>query len=129
MPKRFFVSSRKDRNAEADALSAELTKHGWERTYAWKALDSETPEDLAKFAVAELEGVRNADFLIVLLPGGFGTHVEIGAALALGKPIILHSPDQKTLKEPYPCPFHYHPGVKLLISGTLDIDALLACMS
>ena len=31
MPKRFFVSARKDRSAEADALSAELSKRGWER--------------------------------------------------------------------------------------------------
>jgi nucleoside 2-deoxyribosyltransferase len=61
-----------------------------------------------------------------LLPGEYGTHVEIGAALALGKPVILHAPDQKTLDTPYPCAFHYHPGVKLLISEVLDVDAILA---
>jgi hypothetical protein len=33
--------------------------------------------------------VRDADVLIVLLPGGYGTHVEIGAALALEKPWSL----------------------------------------
>jgi nucleoside 2-deoxyribosyltransferase len=128
MPKRFFVSARKDRNAEADALSAELKKRGWQRTYEWNALDDETPEELAKFAIAELDGVSKADVLIVLLPGGFGTHVEIGAALALGKPVILHSPDQKTLETPYRCPFHYHPKVKILISATPDVDAILACV-
>jgi hypothetical protein len=64
----------------------------------------------------------------VLLPGGFGTHVEIGAALALGKPVILHSPDQKTLETPYPCVFHHNPGVKLLLSEIIDVDAVLACM-
>jgi predicted Rossmann-fold nucleotide-binding protein len=64
--------------------------------------------------------------LIALLPGGYGTHVEIGAALALGKPVILHAPDQKSLNTPYPCVFHYHPGVKLLISEVVDVDAVLA---
>ena len=78
--------------------------------------------------MAELAAVRDADILIVLLPGGFGTHVEIGAALALGKPVILHAPDRKTLDTPYPCIFHYHPGVKLLVSEVLDIDQILACM-
>ena len=124
---RFFVSARKDRSAEADALSTELKRRGWERTYEWNALDGEALEELAKFAIAEMDGVSKADVLIVLLPGGFGTHVEIGAALALGKPVILHSPDQKTLETPYRCPFHYHPKVKIFISTTPDVDAIVAC--
>ena len=70
--------------------------------------------------------MRRADVLIVLLPGGYGTHVEIGAALALSKPVILHAPDRKTLETPYPCVFHYHPGVKLFVSEVLDLDAVLA---
>jgi hypothetical protein len=64
-----------------------------------------------------------------MLPDGFGTHVEIGAALALGKPVILHAPDRKTLETPYPCVFHYHPGVKILISEVPDVDAILACLA
>ena len=72
--------------------------------------------------------MAEADVLIVLLPGGHGTHVEIGAALALGKPVILHAPDRKTLDAPYPCPFHYHPKVKLLVSEDMDVEAVLACM-
>ena len=78
--------------------------------------------------MAEMAAVREADVLVVLLPGGYGTHVEIGAALALGKPVILHAPDRKTLDAPYPCVFHYHPRVKLLVSEVLDVDEVLACM-
>lgn len=122
---RFFVSSRKDRSARADALSKELEKHGWQRTFAWKPEDGEGPEGNAAIAKAELDGVLQADILIALLPGGNGTHVEIGAALALGKPVILHAPDRETLNQPYPCVFHYHPGVKLIISQTIDSEAIL----
>jgi nucleoside 2-deoxyribosyltransferase len=128
MAKRFFLSTRKDRSAEADALSAGLKVRGWERTLAWTGEDSESSEGNAAIAVAELEGVREADVLVVLLPGGYGTHVEIGAALALGKPVILHAPDRKTLVTPYLCVFHYHPAVKLLISEVPAIDAILACL-
>jgi nucleoside 2-deoxyribosyltransferase len=74
----------------------------------------------------EIDGIRNADVLIALLPGGFGTHVEIGAALAFGKPIIIHSPNQTVLETPYPCVFHYHPLVRLIVSGCMDIDAVLS---
>jgi nucleoside 2-deoxyribosyltransferase len=125
MTKRFFLSTRKDRSSEADALAAALKARGWERTFAWTDQDGEDTEAHAKIAVAELNGVGEADVLVVLLPGGFGTHVEIGAALALGKPVILHSPDRKTLETPYRCIFHYHPGVKILISTTPDADAIL----
>lgn len=127
MPKRFYLATQKDRSAEADALSAALKLHGWERTLAWAGQDG-GPERHGAIALAELAGVSEADVLIALLPGGYGTHVEIGAALALGKPVILYAPDQRTLETPYLCVFHYHPGVRRLVSGTLDVSELIACM-
>jgi len=128
MPKRFYVSSRKDRSEQANALSEALKAHGWERTFVWTDQPSAGPEARAATAEAELKGVRDADILVVLLPGGFGTHVEIGAALALGKKVLLHSPDQKTLETPYPCVFHYHPRVQLVVSETLEVGQVMALM-
>jgi nucleoside 2-deoxyribosyltransferase len=128
MPRRFYVSSRKDRSEQANALSEVLKARGWERTFVWSDQPGAGLEARAATAEAELKGVRDADILVVLLPGGFGTHVEIGAALALGKKVLLHSPDRKTLETPYPCVFHYHPGVKLVVSGTLDVSQVVAVM-
>ncbi len=125
MPKRFYLATRKDRAEQAAEIEKALNARGWERTFAWTGQDDGSTEGHAKTAVAELKGISEADVLIVLLPGGFGTHVEIGAALALGKPVILHSPDRKTLETPYLCVFHYHPAVKLLVSEILDIDDIL----
>ena len=105
-----------------------LKSRGWERTYTWTAGDEGGPEAYSDIAIRELRGVLEADVLIVLLPGGYGTHVEIGAALALGKPVILYAPDRDTLDAPYPCPFHYHPNVTLLVSDEIDIAAFLKCM-
>jgi nucleoside 2-deoxyribosyltransferase len=128
MPKRFYVSSRKDRSEQANALSEALKARGWERTFVWTDQPGAGPEARAATAEAELKGVRDADILVVLLPGGFGTHVEIGAALALGKKVLLHSPDRKTLETPYPCVFHYHPSVELVVSETLDVSQVVALM-
>jgi hypothetical protein len=125
MPKRFYLATGKDRAAQAAPLLDVLKARDWERTYSWVAEDNESPARYAEISLSELKGVAEADVLIVLLPGGYGTHVEIGAALALGKPVILHAPDRKTLDTPYPCPFHYHPGVKLFISQAIDVDAVL----
>lgn len=128
MPKRFYLSTRKDRGAQAVVVLEALEAQGWERTLDWTAQNSVGPDGYAAIALAEIAAVREADVLVVLLPGGYGTHVEIGAALALGKPVILHAPDRKTLDTPYPCIFHYHPRVKLLVSEVLDVDEVLACM-
>jgi nucleoside 2-deoxyribosyltransferase len=125
MPK-FYLATRIDRAAQAENLLDALKSCGWERTFIWTGEDKAGAEEYPELALAELAGVREADVLIVLLPGGYGTHVEIGAALALGKPVILHAPDQKTLNTPYACVFHYHPGVTLLVSEVLDVNAILA---
>src|SRR5437868_2356836 len=103
MPKRFYLSTRKDHSAQAVVLLEALRGQGWERTLDWTAQNNVGPDGYADTALAEIAAVRGADVLVVLLPGGYGTHVEIGAALALGKPVILHSPDRKTLDTPYPC--------------------------
>ncbi len=128
MSKRFYLATRKDRSKQAEPLLEALKAQGWERTFEWTAQDEASTDAYGEVARKELEGVRDADVLIVLLPGGFGTHVEIGAALALGKQVILHAPDRKTLETPYPCIFHHHPAVKILISATPDVAAILACI-
>jgi nucleoside 2-deoxyribosyltransferase len=127
MPK-FYLATRKDRAVQAEKLLEALKSRGWERTFTWTGEDKAGAEEYPRLALAELAGIHEADVLIVLLPGGYGTHVEIGAALALGKPVILHAPDQKTLDSPYPCVFHFHPGVKLLVSEVVDVNAILTCI-
>src|SRR5437879_13345187 len=129
MPQRFYVSTRKDRLDQGASLLDALKANGWKQTITWTDQDPHNPTGYADIAQAELAGVREADVLIVLLPGGFGTHVEIGAALALEKPVILHSPDEKTLEDPYRCPFHYHPSVRLFVSPNPDIDAIIASLT
>lgn len=128
MPKRFYLATRKDRSEQAAPLLEALKAQGWECTFEWAAQDSSSIEGYRELAVKELAGIQEADVLIVMLPGGYGTHVEIGAALALRKKVILHAPDRKTLETPYACVFHYHPGIKLLVSETLDIKEVIACM-
>jgi nucleoside 2-deoxyribosyltransferase len=125
MERRFYLSTQKDRNAEATPLLEALKEKGWERTFDW-AKREET--EYANLAIAEIAGIQNADVVIVILPGGRGTHVEIGAALALGKPIILHAPNSKVLESPYPCAFHYHPAVKIIVSERLDVAKVLTLL-
>jgi nucleoside 2-deoxyribosyltransferase len=125
MIRRFYLATRKDRESQANKISEALQARGWQRTFIWEAKDSASADEYSATAKSELDAIRNCDALIVLLPGGYGTHVEIGAALALAKPVVIHAPDQKTLETPYPCVFHYHPGVTLIVSNVVDVDAIL----
>jgi len=129
MNKRYYLSTQKDRNAEAAPLLEALEVRGWKRTFDWANLGASAESDYASLAVAEIAGIHDSDVVIVILPGGRGTHVEIGAALAMGKPVVLHAPNRTTLEHPYPCAFHYHPAVRIVFSETLNVDGLLACIS
>lgn len=39
----------------------------------------------------EKKAVLDADFIVVILPAGKGSHIELGIALGQGKKIFLHS--------------------------------------
>jgi nucleoside 2-deoxyribosyltransferase len=43
----------------------------------------------------DLEGLKNADKVILLLPAGNSSHVEAGIAFGLGKPLILIGEPEK----------------------------------
>src|ERR1700676_1642333 len=100
MPKTYYLATAKDRGEELATLVEALKSHGWERRYAWNGEDEGGPAQFSDIAVKKLKGVADADVLIVLLPGGRGTPVEMGAALALGKPVLIHSPNRYILEKP-----------------------------
>ncbi len=125
MSKRFYLSTRLDRSGQATELLAKLKTRGWERTFEWETSEPLTIEEFSKLACSQMAAISEADIVIVLLPGGRGTYAEVGASLALGKPVIVYAPDCETLDKPYPCTFHHHPNVKLVVSEHLDPEQIL----
>ena len=73
-----------------------LVAAGHQITYDWTVnpdqgdLRGKSDERLQEVAQEEMQGIRDADFVAVLLPGGVGTHAEIGAAYILSKPTIIN---------------------------------------
>ena len=68
-----------------------LEENGWQHTYDWtKNIDDDvTREDLERYAKSEQRGIIDSDVVIIILPAGRGTHIELGMALALHKKIFL----------------------------------------
>lgn len=121
---RVYIATSLERVQEQRALAARLRRLGHEITYDWSVHGSVQhlgPDRIREVAAAEVAGVVAADVVIVLLPGGRGTHVELGIALGLrahgNRPRILVVGDQHDSEEARmlvagrECVFYSHPWV------------------
>lgn len=83
---RYYIASSLDNADQVRSLKAKLDAAGWEHTYDWTvhgSVQREGAARLAEVADDETDGVLCADVVIVLLPGGRGTHTELGMAVAM----------------------------------------------
>lgn len=94
MSKRIYIATSKGNKAQQRDVATWLASMGWEQTYDWTTHRNLGPTDgfdaVARELIGEeLRAVERADVVVVLLPGGPGTHVELGAALAWRKPVFV----------------------------------------
>ena len=149
MPK-YYIASGLANFAQVQELRDLLNGLGWEHTYDWTVHNGARTahELLPTVGMAEIEGVVDAEVVIGLLPGGRGTHIEIGAAIvsalcdraatAAGIPrpisgeadtrVVLYSPDPEQDFGPSAttCVFYHHPLVERFSSMSEMIKSLLA---
>lgn len=116
----YYIATALERAEDHKALAKALNARGWTCTYDWTAhgsVQGHGAARMAEVAGAELRGVTTADVVIVLLPGGRGTHVELGAALAAGVPVVLVGCATDTRDASgRECSFYAHPGVRARFS-------------
>lgn len=118
--KKFYVASS-FKNVEAVRLvSEQLTSKGYVQTYDWtKNNRAMSIEDLKEIGQEEKKAVMEADFLIVLLPAGKGSHTELGIALGQGKEIYLYAPNNEVSNLETTSTFYHLSEVKV-VTGTID---------
>ena len=113
---KFYIASKLENCEQVQSLAMQLKELGWEHTYDWTTHGSvkDTNEKILKdVGQKELDGVKNADIVIVLTPQGRGTHVELGIAVALNKPVYIHHVNDKYFKcDDNTSSFYWLPGVK-----------------
>ncbi len=102
-----------------------LKQLGHEITYDWTnhgSVRETSLERLREVALAELQGISEADFVIVLLPGGKGTHTEFGFSIAQKKHIFIHSEDPSVFEiGQQVCAFYYHKEMTRLLGPIENI--------
>lgn len=122
---KFYIATSFSRVTAHHTVRDSLKQMGHEISYDWTLDESGksiSKEHLKEVALLELAGVSEADFVVVLLPGGNGSHLELGFALAKEKQIFLHSEDP-LLFEPGPQTkvFYHHPDIVCLHCPLADI--------
>jgi hypothetical protein len=118
---KFYVASGVS-NAEKVNFAAEaLHAAGHERTYDWTThgdVSKADPSFQSHVASCESRGVLEAQLVVLLLPGRFGTHAELGMALAssANKRILLWSETAAPFDgaEGF-CVFYHHPAVERIV--------------
>ena len=118
-----YIATSIARVKDQQELANFLKGMGVSMTFDWTREGTLAGKPHPLVAHAEISGVVEADFVVVLLPGGRGTHAELGAALASGKPVFIHADDATTLlgADTYTCVFYSHPLVKLVIGSRDDL--------
>jgi len=116
---KYYVATRLENYEAHNQVRDLLNDLGHELTYDWSqhgpVWQAGIPR-MREVCLLELGAIRAADFVVGLLPGGRGTHVELGYALALSKPVFLHSTrgEEHFTSHPESCAFYHHPLVTVL---------------
>lgn len=113
---RFYIASTLENAEMVRWFAGKLKSWGWQQTYDWTVHGPVQGPLLAETAEKELSGVIDADVVFILFPAKRGTHVELGAALALGKKIILWAQSEEELiLDGRTCAFYHSKGVARVI--------------
>lgn len=124
---KFYVASSFKNKEQVKYVSHELTIKGFVHSYDWTKNDRPTTlKALTEIGTKEKEAVMNSDVVIVLLPGGKGSHIELGMAIAAKKKVFLYSPDNDIDDFALTSTFYQLPEVQKVI-GTIDDLLVTVC--
>lgn len=118
---KFYIGSGMKNCELVNYYAKTLEQTGWKHTYNWaKNINGdETIEDLVEYSKLEQQGIIDSDVVVILLPAGRGTHIELGMALALNKKIFLCSETKEEFDIKNTVNFYQLPCIVRLV-GTAD---------
>ncbi|WP_404274223.1 group-specific protein [Exiguobacterium undae] len=86
----FYTASSFRNIKDVQFINDRLIKQGHHLTYDWTQSERvNMPAALQRIGQLELDAVQASDCLILVLPAGKGSHVELGIALANQIPVFL----------------------------------------
>lgn len=117
---KFYIASSFKNIESVRYVSENLKNRGYIHTYDWTVNENITTlEELKIIGEKEKTAVIEADFVVVLLPAGKGSHIELGIAIGNGKNIYLYSPNKEIDNIETTSTFYHLPEIEKCF-GTLD---------
>ncbi|MGV3467429.1 MAG: group-specific protein, partial [Heyndrickxia sp.] len=112
---KFYIASSFQNIEMVRVFSSKLIQNGFQPTYDWTQNNkSVRKEELKKIGIKEKEAVMESDLFILLLPGGKGSHTELGIALGAGvKHIYIVNPDSENRQNSLATTFYHLPEVEI----------------
>lgn len=93
---KFYIASSLKNIKQVRDVSNKLKNFGFIHTYDWTVNENvSTLEELRVIGEKEKNAVIEADIVVVLLPAGKGSHIELGIAIGNGKQVYLYSPNNE----------------------------------
>ncbi|MDN4525919.1 group-specific protein [Fictibacillus fluitans] len=116
---KFYIASSFKNIEQVRQVSKQLQKKGYIHTYDWTLQKASTLEHLKLLGQSEKTAVEESDLIVILLPAGKSSHIELGIALGLGKRVILYSSDNEINNLFTTSTFYHLPMVEQFI-GSLE---------
>lgn len=119
---KFYIASSWNNRANVCVLAEEIKRIGHVQTHDWTTHDIYDGWEVNE-AHNDIQGVLTADVLVLLLPAGYGSHVELGLAIAQNKPVLVCGAEEMDFVTPngYCCPFYWSPCCRRVVGGIGDI--------
>jgi len=113
---KYYIATSIKRAKEHNQIRDALNNLGHKITYDWTlhgSVKNISLERLKEVGEDMIDAIKEADFIVVLLPGGKGTHTELGASIAYNKPVFVHALDANLMKlGDQTCAFYFHRLIK-----------------
>ncbi|WKA56070.1 nucleoside 2-deoxyribosyltransferase [Planococcus shixiaomingii] len=123
---KFYIASSFANKESVVFVREELKKRGFSHTYDWTLNNRVSSiEQLTAIGELERQAVLDADIVLVLLPAGKGSHVEMGIALGHGKKVYLFSPTDEVNAFETTSTFYHLPEVQIVIGTLQDLIELV----
>ena len=138
---KIYVASSLKNWSQVRELNAKLQLLGHEITYDWTEHGEKIFGDLRatpvlnfdtlllqSVAIKEVAGVKSADLLLLVYPGGLGTYWEFGYSYARGKQIVIWGLTDFVVAEgERPVAFNHLPYIRIVTSEEAALSAVEAC--
>lgn len=128
---RFYVATGLENVERAKKAVVVLARNGHELTYDWTShgdIRYLGADKMSDVAFSEVRAVRDAELVVVLLPGGKGTHTELGVSIASrsNKRILLWSETGEEFNNSeMNCTFYFHPAVERIVCSFEELLSVL----